>query len=154
MKYHYILFLLFFFSCQPQKKNDAPSKDTNFSQIDLLDIDKSFSLECKTKGLKNTFINQLDSNGIVIRNGHKPLEGANAIDYFLMQDDSDIIFSRLPKHSFIAESGDLGFTYGMYSMHSKTLDTVLYGSYSSVWKRQKDGKWKLLLDSNNEGIED
>jgi ketosteroid isomerase-like protein len=31
-------------------------------------------------------------------------------------------------------------------------DTVLRGTYVSVWKKQKDGKWKFMLDTGNEGI--
>ena len=55
-----------------------------------------------------------------------------------------------PDGGEIATSGDLGFTYGIYKLEMK--DTVLKGTYVSIWKKQTDGKWKFVLDSGNEGI--
>jgi ketosteroid isomerase-like protein len=52
----------------------------------------------------------------------------------------------------VANSGELGFTYGIYAMRPKDKDTVIYGTYTSIWRKQKDGKWKLALDSGNQGI--
>jgi len=28
-------------------------------------------------------------------------------------------------------------------------DTVIYGVYVSIWKKQKDGSWKYILDGGN-----
>jgi len=49
-------------------------------------------------------------------------------------------------------SGDLGYTYGTYEFHSKDKNgnpAVQYGKYTSIWKKQKDGKWKVVLDMGN-----
>jgi ketosteroid isomerase-like protein len=53
----------------------------------------------------------------------------------------------------VAESGELGFTYGVYIMRPLLQDTALFGTYTHIWKKQLDGKWKLLLNSVNEGID-
>jgi ketosteroid isomerase-like protein len=49
-------------------------------------------------------------------------------------------------------SGDIGYTYGTYEFHGKDKDgvgIVDYGKYTSIWKRQKDGSWKIVLDMGN-----
>ena len=51
-----------------------------------------------------------------------------------------------------AASGDLGYTWGTYEFHSKDKSgspTTDYGKYTSIWKLQKDGSWKVVLDMGN-----
>jgi ketosteroid isomerase-like protein len=52
----------------------------------------------------------------------------------------------------VARSGDLGYTSGAYEMTfndpaGKTVSDK--GKYVTVWKKQKDGSWKVLLDIGN-----
>jgi ketosteroid isomerase-like protein len=57
-----------------------------------------------------------------------------------------------PVGADISASGDLGYTYGNYEFHSKNKEgkeTVDYGKYTSIWKRQTDGSWKVVLDMGN-----
>jgi ketosteroid isomerase-like protein len=58
-----------------------------------------------------------------------------------------------PKGANVALSGEMGYTYGVYSVKPNDKDTVLYGTYVSIWKQQTDGKWKFVLQSQNEEIE-
>jgi ketosteroid isomerase-like protein len=50
-------------------------------------------------------------------------------------------------------SGSLAYTFGEYTMKSKTTDgkrdTTLYGNYVSIWKRKKDGSWRFVFDTGN-----
>jgi ketosteroid isomerase-like protein len=49
-------------------------------------------------------------------------------------------------------SGDLGYTYGTYEFHSRDKEgktVVEHGKYASIWKRQKDRSWKVVLDMGN-----
>jgi ketosteroid isomerase-like protein len=53
-------------------------------------------------------------------------------------------------------SDDLGYTYGTYEFRSKDKDgkpTVDYGKYTSIWKKQRDGSWKVVLDMGNSNPE-
>jgi ketosteroid isomerase-like protein len=57
-----------------------------------------------------------------------------------------------PVFADMAASGDLGYTYGTFEFHSKNKDgkpAVDYGKYTSIWKLQKDGSWKVVLDMGN-----
>jgi ketosteroid isomerase-like protein len=54
----------------------------------------------------------------------------------------------------MAASGDFGYTYGTFEFRSRDKEGKLvsnYGKYTSIWKRQKDGSWKVVLDMGNSG---
>jgi len=56
------------------------------------------------------------------------------------------------KPEFADMSGDLGYTYGTYVFTSKDKDgkpIVEHGKYVSIWKKQSDGGWKVVLDMGN-----
>jgi ketosteroid isomerase-like protein len=55
-----------------------------------------------------------------------------------------------PKSGQVSESTDLGYTYGVYEIKLKTSDTLINGTYVSIWQKQKDGTWKFVLDTGNQ----
>jgi ketosteroid isomerase-like protein len=58
-----------------------------------------------------------------------------------------------PVKAEMSKSGDLGFTYGNYVFTAKNKDGKLvasYGKYTSIWKKQRDGQWKVLVDMGND----
>jgi ketosteroid isomerase-like protein len=67
-------------------------------------------------------------------------------------DDKNNRLTWTPVGADIASSGDIGYTYGNYQFHSKDKEgklAVQYGKYTSIWKLQKDGSWKVVLDMGN-----
>jgi ketosteroid isomerase-like protein len=59
-----------------------------------------------------------------------------------------------PVGAGIGASGDLGYTYGTYEFSTKDKDgkpVVDHGKYTTIWKKQKDGSWKVALDMGNSG---
>jgi ketosteroid isomerase-like protein len=61
-----------------------------------------------------------------------------------------------PVKGDMAASGDLGYTYGNYIFKSKNKDGHIvssYGKYMSVWRKQKDGSWKVVVDMGNSSPE-
>jgi ketosteroid isomerase-like protein len=55
----------------------------------------------------------------------------------------------------VARSGELGYTSGTYdfSMKDATGKTISdKGKYLTVWKKQADGTWKVLLDTYNSDL--
>jgi ketosteroid isomerase-like protein len=117
---------------------------------EILQADKAFSDLSEKEGMKMAFIEFIDNEGILLRPDHLPIIGANAIDYLSQVNDSSYKLTWTPGGGEIALSGDLGYTYGIYKLAMK--DTVLNGTYVSIWKKQKNGKWKFKLDMGNEGI--
>jgi ketosteroid isomerase-like protein len=57
-----------------------------------------------------------------------------------------------PIKAEMAASGDLGYTYGTYIYTAKNKEGKLvtsYGKYTSIWKKQKNGQWKVVVDVGN-----
>jgi ketosteroid isomerase-like protein len=69
---------------------------------------------------------------------------------FLDQKDNRLTWT--PVGADLSASGDLGYTYGTFEFRSKGKDgkpAVDHGKYTSIWKKQKDGSWKVVLDMGN-----
>lgn len=146
------LLLLSLFSCSYfEKKNYA---EDNTDRMKMMDADRAFSKMSEEKGMKNAFLEYIDSNGVLLRPNHFPLLGADAIDFLIQQNDSSFTLKWQPKGGAVSISGELGYTYGLYALKPTGKDTMIYGNYVSIWKKQSDGTWKFILDSGNEGIGD
>jgi len=54
-----------------------------------------------------------------------------------------------PLYAEAAQSADLGYTTGSFEIHDKSSDgtpVVRKGSYVTIWRKQPDGAWKVVLD--------
>ncbi len=57
-----------------------------------------------------------------------------------------------PDSAVVAASGDIGYTFGRWQsvVRTATGDSVTgRGNYVSIWRRQPDGTWKVVLDIGN-----
>jgi ketosteroid isomerase-like protein len=141
---------LLIISCT-SKKPDNNLVDNKFL---LMDTDRSFSKLSEQKGIKFALIQFIDSKGVLLRPASIPIVGGQAIHYVSQLNDTAYTMTWEPKGGNVALSGEMGYTYGVYSVKPNDRDTVLYGTYVSIWKQQTDGKWKFVLQSQNEGIEE
>jgi len=151
IKYLPGLLLLAVFGCKEAPKSNASSAVNE--KIALMKTDQAFSDMSMAKGMKAAFIEYIDSNGVLLRSGHLPIIGASAIDFLIQQNDTSYNMSWQPQNAFVSQSADMGYTYGIYAVRPTMMDTILYGTYVSIWRKQADGKWKFVLDSGNEGID-
>lgn len=131
------------------ERNDAAIA----TKIEMMDADREFSVMSENEGLRKAYEQYIDSNGVLLRPGSLPMAGGDAMDFLSQSNDTSIIMTWEPKDAELASSGELGYTYGVYSLKHKGADSVVYGSYVTIWKRQPDGKWKFVLQSGNEGVE-
>jgi hypothetical protein len=156
MKNNFILLtgfilILLLSACRDKKKETADSIAA--IKAEVMETDRSFSKYSELKGLRAAFTQYIDSNGILLRPGVVPLVEGNAMDFISQSDDSGFIMTWDPRSATVAASGDLAFTYGIYSMKEKTADSIEYGTYVTIWKKQPDGTWKFVLHSGNAGVE-
>jgi ketosteroid isomerase-like protein len=147
-----IFFIVWAFVSSCNHKKILPSNSVN-EKIALIQADESFSVMSVEKGMNAAFIEYIDSNGVLLKPNQLPIIGANAIDYLIGQNDTSFTLNWQPQNAFVSASADLGYTYGIYALHPKNIDTILYGTYVTIWKKQHDGKWKFVLDSGNDGID-
>jgi ketosteroid isomerase-like protein len=69
---------------------------------------------------------------------------------FLDQKDNHLTWT--PVGADVSASADLGYTYGTFEFRSKDKDgkpVIDRGKYTSIWKKQQDGSWKVVLDMGN-----
>src|SRR4051812_6617521 len=144
----FVILTIFFTSCFKKKA----VTDLVQEKMNMMQADRDFSKMSEERGMKAAFLEYIDSNGILLRPNTKPIVGGEAIYYITQNEDSTYSMTWDPQGGSIAQSGDMGFTYGIYSIKPKADTAVQYGTYVSVWKRQADGKWKFVLDSGNEGV--
>lgn len=146
--------LLLSISCNFFPKKDPVPTGTALDKLKMMDADRAFSKLSEEKGMKTAFLEYIDSNGVLLRPNQLPIIGADAIDYLIQQNDSTYTLKWEPRNGTVARSGELGYTYGIYALKPNQKDTIIYGTYVSIWKKDSKGEWKYVLDSGNEGIGD
>ncbi|MFN5641471.1 MAG: YybH family protein [Sphingobacteriales bacterium] len=144
------VFLVLLFSCsEPEKQVEESTPKP--SVYELQAVDAEFSEYSKKYGFRKAFMEYIDEDGIILRDNNYPFKGARAIEYLVGLNDSSVSMTWESQGGDIASSGDLGYTFGIYEMRDKN-EQVEKGTYLLIWKKKKDGTWKFVLDSNNQGI--
>jgi uncharacterized protein (TIGR02246 family) len=67
-------------------------------------------------------------------------------------DDKNNKLTWSPVHVDVSASGDLAYSFGNYEFRSVGEDgkpLVEHGKYTTIWKKRKDGPWKVVLDMGN-----
>lgn len=140
-----MILLLVFVSACVASKHAKPSPDV------LLNTDLQFSNLSKAQGTKVAFLQYMDSNAVLLKPNQYPVVGEAARLYYEKQaTDTSVHLTWAPQSAMMARSGDLGYTYGIWTLAAK--DTTLQGTYVTMWRKQKDGSWKFVLDTGNSGV--
>jgi|SRR5229473_2425492 len=122
----------------------------------LLRIENEFMKAAAEHGSKG-YLSYYSEDAVEVPNGAALLQGSRKSRRrwaFSTAPDNHLTWT--PVGAGIATSGDLGYTYGTYEFRSKDKDkegkpVVSHGKYTTIWKRQKDGNWKVALDMGNTG---
>ena len=141
--------------CQNCKKADnAAVLNKDSLKAVLINADKKFCEASLKKGFNNARMELVSDNAIESGEGSMPLEGKKAIaDFNATHPDSSFTLQWQPFKAEIAASGDLGYTFGGWTLTTKTKaghDTALHGDYITVWEKQTDGTWKYVFDGGND----
>jgi len=133
------------------------SSDVAFAQADieaerkkLLDIDYEFARTSVKKGAAAAFYLYLADNAMQLPEGSLPIYGRSAIYETMKGDHYDLLWT--PVKAEIARSGELGWTWGKYVVVVRNDDgteTKMFGKYLNIWRKQADGKWKVIVDMGN-----
>lgn len=133
--------LLFIFACHPAKSTVE----------ELFAADRKFSAAAGKIGFNKAFIEFAHDNAVLLRENSMPIAGkTNITKLFEKANAEGVDFSWDPAGGDIAQSGELGYTYGTYRLKRDTV--IELGTYISVWKKDEKGDWKYVLDSGNEGL--
>jgi ketosteroid isomerase-like protein len=94
----------------------------------------------------------MEDDAVLLRDNHLPIIGADAVQYVSSIDDTSFTVNWDPQGGDVSGSGDMGFTYGVYEIRTETERQK--GTYVTIWRKQKDGRWKYVLDAGAQGIGD
>jgi ketosteroid isomerase-like protein len=118
----------------------------------LKQLEAEFMKTASDRGSQG-YISYYADDSVEVPNGAPLIQGKAEIAKgmgFLDDKNNRLIWT--PVGADISASADLGYTYGTFEFHSKNKEgnpTVDYGKYTSIWKLQKDGTWKVVLDMGN-----
>ena len=108
----------------------------------LLETERAFNQAAQTNGVVKTFAKNLTPTARLHRNGELPIVGRDAISKFLRRTSFTQTWS--PSFVDVAQSGDLGYTYGSYEL--KEDGKLEKGYYVHVWRRGANEQWQVALD--------
>jgi ketosteroid isomerase-like protein len=116
----------------------------------MVESERKFYQTGQEKGTRAAFLAFLADDAVVFRPG--PVNGKEAWGK-RPETGLDLIWE--PTFAAIARSGDFGYTTGpaKWKANKKEEKFLGYGQFVSIWKKQKDGSWKVALDCGIENPE-
>jgi ketosteroid isomerase-like protein len=129
----------------------AQSQSKAANAAPLIKMEAAFEKTTAEQGFDG-FMSYFADDAADLPNGGPLVSGKENIRQALGPWPEGLSLKWTPVHADMAASGDLGFTYGTYVLKSKDKDgnpTTRYGKYATVWRRQKDGAWKVVMDMGN-----
>ncbi|HEY3388657.1 MAG TPA: DUF4440 domain-containing protein [Prolixibacteraceae bacterium] len=145
---HYVKFILigiFLNSCQTPLSPGSSEK----LKSELFAVEKEFCAMAQSEGVQRAFVHFAADSAVILRRG-KLLKGKDAVR---LQYESfprkGAMLEWKPDFADVSASGDLGYTYGKYTLTST--DSVGFitkneGIFHTVWKRQPNGQWRFVWD--------
>jgi ketosteroid isomerase-like protein len=114
----------------------------------VLAAETSFAAQVAQNGMKTAFLSNAAPTALVVENGKlaeaqavwgaRPARSTNRLTWYPMLAD-------------VAQSGDLGYTTGPWTMLQNERAQAA-GEYVTLWRKQPDGQWKYVVDMGIERI--
>lgn len=126
----------------------GPDADVDAETNRLLQADRDFARASVDYGMAEAFRAYLHEDAIIFRRG-EPVRGRDAIYDHLASDGGNFVLEWEPQEGKSARLGDLGWTWGVYTVSSTDslgIGRISYGRYVNVWKKDRAGQWKVLID--------
>jgi ketosteroid isomerase-like protein len=126
----------------------ASRDDVPRALVELADTERAFVQRAQEVGAKQAFLDYFADTAVGFDTGRP----APAKDAIRMHPDppKDIkaLFWWEPRYGDIAASGELGWLTGPVrsARADRNNGAVRHGNYASIWKRQRDGTFKVVID--------
>lgn len=136
-----------FIFAQNEKIDRFSFLDVNKDLQNLVEAEKAFSAAAVKDGFRASFIQFFDDDGIGFGPHPEKTKGV------LLKRPAPVapapnIFQWTPMYGDISLSGDYGYTTGplLFTDRATPPKVLGNGMYFSVWKKQADGGWKVIID--------
>jgi len=136
----FLFFLLFTVSLKAQQFSPAVRQ--------IVEAENHFAAMAKEKNTRDAFVDHLADSGIVFERTN-PVIGKEV--WSKRKADTSLLF-WWPVFSDVAASGDFGYNTGPFEWSKDKTGSkpVAFGYFSSVWKKDKEGIWKVAIDMGME----
>jgi ketosteroid isomerase-like protein len=108
-------------------------------------LDADFSAEIGKTGLVKAYDSWLSEEFRIHRKGLMPIVGQDELKKYLDGTNGKLSFKQMGGK--VSRLKDFAFTYGSFHLDGNDSPT---GYYVHVWRRNKAGKWKLVIDVTND----
>jgi ketosteroid isomerase-like protein len=127
-------------------KNSSEA-DVEAGRGNILNIEREFSSATADKGATKAYPSYMADDVRLLYEGKFPFVGKQAARAALEAKAGTLSWQA--EKSDVARSLDLGYSYGSYDFKSTDGKADDKGYYLHIWKRQPDGKWKLVVEVLN-----
>jgi ketosteroid isomerase-like protein len=134
---------------EQQAPNPLTDPTANPGKVLLFDLDARFAKDVRDRG-GAAFADWFAPDAVALNNGQSPLFGLVTIAKSANWDPKVYQLTWTPTDAQMGPSGDMGYTWGHFEGHSKDAagnPVTTSGRYITVWRKEKDGSWKVALDA-------
>ena len=122
-------------------------------KIELIQTDIEFTKDSQKRGI-DAWVDRFLEKGVMVNNSGDIVQGKLALKSCLapLFELKDLKFIWHPIQSGVSDDGTLGYTYGDYIrkyINAEGQLTTVTGRYTTIWRKQADGQWKIELDIGN-----
>lgn len=115
----------------------------------LFELEGKFAKDVAEKGGAG-FAAWFADDGVALGNGVAPVVGKVAIEKSAAWSPKDYQLTWTPTDGMMGPSGDMGYTWGHFEGTSRDANgnpVKTSGRYMTIWRKEKDGSWKVVLDA-------
>lgn len=124
----------------------AAPREAGGDLASLVAAERAFARTSVEKDTREAFLAFLAQDAILFRPG--PVPGRPWIEE---RPAPPWVLSWQPVAAEVSRGGDLGYTTGPWEIGGDPSRPPAHGQYFSIWQRQADGAWKVLLDVGTVG---
>jgi ketosteroid isomerase-like protein len=142
-----IIFLFPLISILISCKNETPKEAALRT---LREADRAW---CQSASDFEGFMSFLDDDVVWYFCDFPQLKGKDAVRsvYKKMYEDKTFTFTWTPERIEVSASGDIGYAYGNYKVilaNSSETQSEQIRNYATIWRKQKDTTWKVILEAD------
>lgn len=120
----------------------------------LLERDAAFARMSEEQGVAVAYQAFLAADAVQLPDGDLPVYGKDAIYQNILASltDEQVLLTWTAESGAVADSGDLGYTWGTYYFESIDASGEVLsseGKYVNVWRREAGGEWQVVIDISN-----
>jgi len=134
---------------QSTTPNPLVDSTMNAGKILLFDLEARFAKDVAARG-GAAFADWFAADGVALGNATAPVVGKVAIGKSAAWSPKVYQLTWTPTDGVMGPSGDMGYTWGHFEGHSKDANgnpVTTTGRYITIWRKQSDGSWKVVLDA-------